>query len=676
VAKGGGDVRATGSDKGTPDVFISYASQDAATAGAIVEILERNGLRCWIAPRDVVPGSLYADDIVGAINEAKVVILVLSEHSLASPHVGKEIERASSKRRRIIVLRTDSEPLTRAFEYFLSESQWVDLGSLGAAAAGAKLVEAIRRHLDHATAGETRVHSDQRAANRAATKPRRRWLATAAIAIVAAIGLTYVLTDKFWLSRHTKAEQAVATVPPNLPAPTIAEKSIAVLPFADMSEKQDQEYFADGLSEELIDMLTNVPELRVPARTSSFYFKGKQATVPEIAKALGVVDVLEGSVRKSGNHLRITAQLVRADNGYHLWSETYDRQLDDIFKVQDEIAGAVVKALKISLLGGSLPEAAGTQNTEAYTLFLQAKAMFRQSHTSAEYDRVVEYLRRAINADPHFANAWALLSHVLSVETAELGRDAPVGQLMEETRRAAEQALKLNSQLADAHLAYARILWRFDLDLLGAEAQIRQALALDPNQSFALERTGAIAAFRGQFSRALELVQQSIMVDPVNASRYDWLSTIYYFAGKYPEAMAANRKALDLDPGTPYYHESAGLILLAQGDPAAALAEIEGDKESRENCSCLVLVYDALRRKAEADAVLADFEKRHALDHPYEIGVAYANRGQLNQAFGWFDRAYRQHDSDLFAIKVDPRAKNVPSDPRSNAFLRKLHLLD
>jgi len=169
VAEGGEGLGTSGHD-GTPDVFISYASQDTATADAIVEFLERHGLRCWVAPRDVVPGSLYADEIVGAINEARVVVLVLSEHSVKSPHVGKEIERASSKRRRIIALRTDSAPLTRAFEYFLSESQWVDLGTGGTEAAAAKLVEAIRRHLGPVAASEPRVHSDQRIANRAALR--------------------------------------------------------------------------------------------------------------------------------------------------------------------------------------------------------------------------------------------------------------------------------------------------------------------------------------------------------------------------------------------------------------------------------------------------------------------------------------------------------------------------
>jgi TolB-like protein len=267
MTEGGGEEKVCG---GTPTAFISHASQDAAVANSLVEVLEQQGVRCWIAPRDVIPGSLYADGIVRAINGASVFVLVLSAHAVGSAHVGKEIERASSKRRPIIAVHTDSARLTPAFEYFLSESQWIELAPGDTDTAAAKLVAAVRRHLDPSTA-------------------QRASVGTAA-------------------------------------TPAIPEKSVAVLPFVNMSEDRDNEHFSDGLAEELINLLTKIPDLRIPARTSSFFFKGKQTTVTDIAKALGVAYVMEGSVRKSGNRLRITVQLIRADNGYHVWSETYDRE--------------------------------------------------------------------------------------------------------------------------------------------------------------------------------------------------------------------------------------------------------------------------------------------------------------------------------------------------------------
>ena len=299
-------------------------------------------------------------------------MIVLSASAIASPHVGKEVERASSKRRPIITFKTDTAPLTTALEYFLSESQWVDVGADGTEAAFAKLITAVRRQLTAASTG----------------KPATGWHDAAGIGATAASSGECAADSAIeppprcdncsdrrhrGVSRHgqtlaveTRCPKKACSdhSPPTTPAaPTIPEKSVAVLPFVDMSEKKDQEYFSDGLSEELIDMLTKVPDLRVPARTSAFSFKGKSEDIPTIARKLLVAHVLEGSVRESGNHLRVTAQLVRADTGYHLWSNTYDRDLKDIFEVQDEIAAAVVQALKVSLLAGSSPRAIPTQNT-------------------------------------------------------------------------------------------------------------------------------------------------------------------------------------------------------------------------------------------------------------------------------------------------------------------------
>jgi TolB-like protein len=312
-------------------VFISYASQDAVVATALVEALERHGVACWIAPRDVEAGALYADAIVRAIGGAKAVVLMLSESAIASSHVGKEIERASSKKRPIFALRIDAAPLTPAFEYFLSESQWVEAQAGNMEPAYAKLIGAIHKSAPTAPEIIPAMTPSAGIASAARSISRRNRMLLAA-GLVVAVALATLLANKFWPAKHVAAEQPTARN-------VVSDKSIAVLPFTDMSEKKDQECFSDGLSEELIDQLAKIPELHVPARTSSFYFKGKSEDIPTIARRLMVAHVLEGSVRKSGNHMRVTAQLVRADNGYHLWSETYDRNLDDIFKVQDDITG-------------------------------------------------------------------------------------------------------------------------------------------------------------------------------------------------------------------------------------------------------------------------------------------------------------------------------------------------
>jgi TolB-like protein/tetratricopeptide (TPR) repeat protein len=665
------------------DVFVSYASPDAAVANSVVEALEGQGIRCWIAPRDVTPGEFYAGVIVHAIDEAKATVLILSRQSAASPHVVREVERAASKRHPVISLRIDLAPLPADLEYFLNTSQWLDASEGEPSRVFPRLVEAVRKVLSGGSASGSAQFTPAVPIGGPLRGPQRRSLSRPAAVVlgVVVVAIAGFAIDRWWVTKHSAEEKSVAAAAPAVPlsvsaTPVIPEKSVAVLPFVDMSEKKDQEYFSDGLSEELIDMLTKVPNLRVPARTSSFFFKGKQTTVADIAKALSVSHVLEGSVRKSGNTLRITAQLIRVDNGYHVWSETYDRKLDDIFKVQDEIAGAVVKALQVSLMGGlTRPESIGTRNIEAYNLFLQANSMWRHANEREDFERTAGYLRRVVDADPQFADAWALLSRALLAEATSSG--VPDQQLIGEARRAANQALKLNSALSAPHVAYAALLWNIDFDVRGVEAQIQRALELDPNSAEALRWGDTLPMFRGQLDKALGFVQKSIAIDPVNPDGYADLNVIYYFAGKYPEALAANQKMFDLDPGEHVlYHRWAAFVLLAKGEPAAALSEIESDKQVRENCSCLVLAYDALGRKAEADAALGNLEKHHALDGAYDIALVYARRGELDQAFEWLDRAYQQREPSLYYLKLSQMTKNLRSDPRFNIMLRKLGLLD
>ena len=652
-------------------VFISYASQDAAVANAVVEALEGQGIRCWIAPRDVTPGEFYAGVIVHAIDDAKVTVLLLSRHAAASPHVVREVERAASKRHPVISLRIDREPLPADLEYFLNTSQWLDASEGEPSRVFSRLVEAVRKVLEAASA--TTVSGSAGSPVRPLDEARTaKWPFSRSLAVVVGLIVVAIMgfaIDKWWFSRHMAQEKPV---PAALVGPTIPEKSVAVLPFVDMSEKKDQEYFSDGLSEELIDMLTKVPDLRVPARTSSFYFKGKQATITDVAKALGVSHVLEGSVRKSGSNLRITAQLIRVDNGYHLWSETYDRRLDDIFKIQDEIAGAVVKALKASLLGE--PEHAGTKSVDAYNLYLQASSIYLRANVQTDYENVVEYLHEALKADPQFSNAWALLSTAVSLQ-GEYDY-VPAKQAFEEARRAAKEALEFNPRLPDAHTAMARVLITIDWDIVAGELQLQRALQLDGSNSWALDWAGYLAAWRGRFDEAIDLVQRSIAADPVNSWRYGDLSKILYYAQKYPEVLVANRRMLDLNPGSLDGHYLVGMVLLATGNPAGALAEIESDARLRAVCGCLVSALDALGRKDEADAALRELVKNHANDNANGIGLVYARRGKFEEALGWFERAYSQHEQDLFWLKVDPLLKNEQSNPRFTALLRKMHLVD
>jgi TolB-like protein len=687
-----------------PDVFISYASQDAAVAATVVEVLERAALTCWIAPRNVVPGALYADEIIRAINEAKVVVLVLSEQAVASAHVGKEIERASSKGRRILALRTDSATLTRAFEYFLSESQWIDVGSEGIEAAGAKLVEAVRRHLTPPSDIKTSVALEQRPLDRKSAIARHPWIAIAPVAVLA-IALGYFVVDKFWLSKRVTAERPDATVVivPASPAlvATISEKSVAVLPFLDMSEKKDQEYFSDGLSEELIDLLTKIPDLQVPARTSSFYFKGKQTTISDIAKALRVAHVLEGSVRKSGNVLRITAQLIRVDNGYHLWSETYDRQLDDIFKVQDEIAGAVVRALKASLLPGEAPSATLTTSTEAYDLYLQAEALRRQ-RSSDDALKAYVYLKRAVSLDPKFALAWSALARILTNDSIDWTRifnsdstsqsadaDQKWGpsfgsadlnqhwtrswaQARAAAHAAAEEAIKLGPDLGASHMAMADVL-ESEPDWSAADRETKKAIELEPANARITLAAAYIAICLGRVAEGLQLAERAAKQDPLGEA----ISTIafgQYVSGGLDEAQVSVRKVIELYPTASLNHFVYAMVLLARGDSQAALSELERETLPQFRDVYRPIILNALGRRAEADRGIAMAEEKWANGMAYNIATVYASRNDSDRAFHWLERAYLQHDGGLSWVKVDPLLRSLRQDPRYKAFLLKMRM--
>ena len=459
------------------------------------------------------------------------------------------------------------------------------------------------------------------------------------------------------------------------PAPAATpDRSIAVLPFVDMSEKKDQEYFADGMAEEILNLLTKIPELRVPARTSSFYFKGKQATIAEISRALGVANVLEGSVRKAGNTVRITVQLVRTDNGYHLWSETYDRRLDDIFKVQDDIASAVVKALKVSLLAEAMPKASATGNMEAYTLYLQARSMWTRVSTAEDFEKMADYLQQAIKLDPTFAPAWAFLSIAHSNRAWEIFEPKDPQRIWEEARRAARQALTLDPKLPVAHTSMAFIQISHDWDWAGAQAQVQQALELDPNSWFALLWAARLADKLGQSDRALGFLKRAVANDPLNFLGYQDLAWVSREMGRPAEAKAALRKSLDLNPTQPGGgHALAGFLLLESGDPAGALAEFERGSD-RLRLFGRALAYPALGRKVDADVALADLEKKHADKVASWIAEIHAYRREIDQAFTWLDRAYQQHESVCTKVKGEPLFRNLRSDPRYNAFLRKIKL--
>ena len=636
------------------DVFVSYASHDAAVANSIVENLEGQGLKCWIAPRDVKPGAQYAEAIVRAINEAKAVVLVMSASAVGSSHVGKEIERASSKRKPIIAFRIDAAPLNHALEYFLSESQWIDVPALRMPAALAKLKDAVGQ-------GSASSSQETAAGKRAGGSKKR--IAIAATAVVVALGIAVGLGVYFWSSKHVTQAPSVAA---------ITDKSIAVLPFTDMSEKKDQEYFADGMAEEIIDLLVKIPGLKVISRTSSFQFKGKTEDLRSIGTQLGVAYVLEGSVRKSGDHLRVTAQLIDSRDGTHLFSQTYDRNLNDVLKMQDEIAAQVGRALQIEVSAAydMVPRPA-LGNTEAYTLYLQGlHALDRYDQPGLE--QAITDFQRALVLDPSFAAAANRLGQVYSA-LGEFGFIPPT-VAMEQVRHYVELTLKLDPSRAETHAALGGVIHGgFDWDWAAADRELEQARTLAPNNAAVLALSARQSIIMGRWDDALKLLNATAELDPINAGHYLFLTFVQVQRDRLAEAEAAARRTLEISPTFTLAHYWLGIVLLVRHQPETALAEMLKEANDAPRLGGSSMAYFALGSKADSDAALAAMLNKDAA-HPYLIAQVYAFRGESDEAFKWLDRAYVQKDPSLVLVKSQPMFSKLEGDARYKAFLRKMNL--
>jgi TolB-like protein len=667
-------------------VFLSYASQDAEAAQRLCNALRAAGIEVWFDQSELRAGDTWDALIRQQIKGCYLFVPIISANTQSREEgyfrrewnlaVARTLDMAQDRAFLLpVVIDGTSELEARVPEQF-REVQWTRL--TGGANLDA-LVEHVHRLLapEAMKAANDAAHLRERSTSSAGAVtrrvPARSLNLTPRSALAWVIGGCLIIATGYFIADKVLVPQRT-TPTPTPAALAIPEKSVAVLPFLDMSEKKDQEYFSDGLSEELIDHLARAPDLKVIARTSSFQFKGKNEDTHTIGQRLGVANLLEGSVRKSGDTLRIAVQLVRAETGYHLWSETYDRKADEIFKVQDEIAAAVLQALKATLLEDSASRTTGTQSMEAYALYLQGHAIYQRANTKSDYDAAIDFFHRALKADPNYARAWAALSSAITV--AADNEFLPLNSAKQDARQAAERALALDAGLADAHVAMARYLITMELDVGGGEPQLRRALELEPNHSGALAWAGKLASWRGQFDQATALIQRSITSDPLDPNRYADLADNYYYARKYVDALNTFQKKALIFSEDYKKHTFAGAVLLAEGEPFAALKEMdrEGDEKVRVACWCRALALDALGRKAEADVWLADMIRNHADDGPSAIGFFYASRGNVDEAFNWFDRAYRARDSGILGMKVDPLIRNVQSDPRFTALLKKLGL--
>ncbi len=482
---------------------------------------------------------------------------------------------------------------------------------------------------------------------------------------VVALTLAYLVADEFRLSPPSTAEHPVPAA-----STSVLDQSIAVLPFIDMSETRDQEYFADGMAEQILDLLATIPALKVIGRTSSFQFKGRNEDLRAIGAHLGVAYVLEGSVRKSGNRVRVTAQLLASHDGTHRWSGTYDRDMGDVLKMQEEIAAGLVRALQITVGADGL-QARHIADPDAYNLFLRGRYAFNRLDKEG-FDAAADYFQQALDRDPTAATTAAWLAKTYQVE-GEWEYAAPV-VAFERARREAELALQRDPTLALPHLVLGAIHSSYDHDWAAGDREFRQALALAPNDAAATFYAARLATNLGRWDEALTQLNAALAQDPLSAAYYQVLDWIQARRGHLPEAEAAARRALEISPTFDSAHFFLGLVLIERGEPEAAVAEMEKETLTGGQLSGLAMAYYALGRKAESDAALARMISELGNSRAFQIAEACAFRGDRDQAFQWLERAYAQKESDLQYLKVDVPLKNVESDPRFQVFLRKMNL--
>ena len=490
------------------------------------------------------------------------------------------------------------------------------------------------------------------------------------IMVVLAIALGYFAFDKFVLSpgrEHAIAESARSVGRSEALVESYGDKSIAVLPFMNMSTDKDQEYFADGISEELLNLLAKVPQLRVTSRSSAFSFKGQNLEISEIAKRLNVAHVLEGSVRKAGNQVRITAQLVDARSDTHLWSETYDRPLDRLFAVQDEIAAAVVAQLKIKLLGAAPKSRAS--DPKAYALYLQARQLSRQN-TSEGYERSIALYQQALAIDDDMAAAWDGLASVYINQVGIALR--PIDEGFRLAREAVNNALAIDPEFGLAHAGLGWIAMHYDGDLAASARHYEHALALEPTNAEIIRNTAALARNLARLDTAIALGEFVTARDPVHAQAHGNLGETYRHAGRLDATIASYRIALSLSPGRAYAQYAIGVALLLKGDPAGALTAMQQESSEVWRMIGLPMAWHALGMNAESDGALAELIQKYEKDSAYNIAYVLAYRGETDRAFEWLDKAVAYRDPGLAAIAVDPLFANLHRDPRWLPFLRNL----
>jgi TolB-like protein/Tfp pilus assembly protein PilF len=657
-------------------VFLSYASEDAAAAGHLGEGLEGAGIEVWLDRSELKGGDDWDARIRQQIRSCTLFIPIISATARARGEGYFRLEwklaidrshLMASDQPFLVPVAIDgtSEGDARVPDRF-RDMQWTRLPG---GAPTAAFVEHVAKLLTGASAAMPAERDSERGATpRTLAGGRSRtarwsWVAAAVLAILLGILL---IRDRFMASGDLR----LAGVP---------EKSIAVLPLANSTGDPANEYISDGVSEELIASLSHLSQLKVIGRTSSFQFKGKAEGSRAIGEQLGVSYLLEGSVQKAADRVRIAVALVSAADGASIWAETFESEIKDIFTLQTRIASAVAGKLQVALLGTEVAaaqasaDAGARENFAAYQAVLQGNFYYQRS-TAEDMRKAVDYYSEAVRLDPTYASAWAKMSITVTHLVGNYTSTAtPEGkETLARGRRAATTALSLDPLLGDAHRARALLLSHHDFDFVGAEAEFRRAVELEPQSSGSTAGLANLKAVFGRLDEAVALTRRALTLDPLNSGFHLNLANLLASLGRYDEAEATLRQAIELQPQAAQHYQCLAVIAILRGRSADAIRLAKQETDPFWQTFALALAYQAHGDRAQADAALKKLIDEDADDAGSQIASVYALRKEPEKMFHWLERALETHDVGVTSLRVDPFLRTYSQDPRFTAFARKL----
>jgi TolB-like protein/Tfp pilus assembly protein PilF len=667
-------------------VFLSYASQDAEAAQKICEALRAAGIEVWFDQSELRGGDVWDQTIRKQIKACALFIPVISRHTheRREGYFRLEWKLAVDRSNLISATKTFLVPVvvddTREDDEEVPERMHdIHWTRLPAGETPPAFVERVQRLLSGDTSTTTPAGTASGAVPAIgvpASGWSRRALPLAAVVVVLGT-VTYFAIDKRWLSKQPTASPPQATAAPAAFAPP--PHSIAVLPFVNVSGDKDQEYFSDGLSEELLNSLARINELQVAARTSSFYFKSEHADLATIAHKLNVASVLEGSVRRSGNTIRVTAQLNNALTGFQLWSQTYDRDLKDVLQMQTEIAGAVTTALKVALLGdlGAKVEAGGTRNPAAFDAYIRAAQAHFMVVNAKEEQGPIDGFTQAVRLDPDYALAYA--SRSLSYSTVVSYWAATASIIRVTLDRALDDARKSNAlapDLAEGHLALA-VAYEASLEFERADEEYERAVRLAPSNARVLRNYGLFAVSMGRSDSGLTMLRRAVALDPLNYNCHMFLGVALRSLRRYQEAMLAFSDGRALAPNAADIITETGTTQYLLGDFQAARSMCGGVGEGFDlSQQCMALTFHKLGRQSDAEASLARLKALWGDGGPTVYAAVYAQWGDATKALEWVDTAARLRTPRLEGLKTDPLLDPLRKEPRFQALERALKFPD